>query len=95
MDSSVIRGDFFVFVRTPQPLLDWPKDTCISIGCHSLQKWTGRTGTIAGRLMIELGDTADAAINAIRAARPGSIETFEHENAQENYVRCTRVNSDA
>jgi len=55
----------------------------------------GRTGTIAGRLMIELGDTADAAINAIRAARPGSIETFEHENAQENYVRCTRVNSDA
>lgn len=43
----------------------------------------GRTGTVAGRLLVELGDTPEIAIAKIRAARPGSIET----TAQEEYVR--------
>ena len=43
----------------------------------------GRTGTIAGRLMVELGANADDAIRSIRNARPNSIETPE----QERYVR--------
>jgi ADP-ribosyl-[dinitrogen reductase] hydrolase len=52
----------------------------------------GRTGTIAARLMIELGDDPDDAIRAIREARPGSIETFAYENSQEEYVRhCRRI----
>ena len=42
----------------------------------------GRTGTIAARLLVETGTPADAAIRAIRAARPGAIET----PAQERYV---------
>jgi ADP-ribosyl-[dinitrogen reductase] hydrolase len=50
----------------------------------------GRTGTIAGRLMIELGDDPDDSIRAIREARPGSIETFGYENSQEDYVRRRR-----
>lgn len=55
----------------------------------------GRTGTIAGRLMIELGDDAEEAIRDIRFARPGSIETFGHENSQEGYVRrCKPVSGD-
>ncbi len=54
----------------------------------------GRTGTIAGRLMIELGETADDAINAIRAARPGSIETFGYDNCQEDCVRRSKFASD-
>jgi ADP-ribosyl-[dinitrogen reductase] hydrolase len=43
----------------------------------------GRTGIIAGRLMIELGQVPIEVIDAIRMARPGSIETSE----QEVYVR--------
>jgi ADP-ribosyl-[dinitrogen reductase] hydrolase len=55
----------------------------------------GRTGTIAGRLMIELGEDAEEAIRDIRHARPGSIETFGHKNSQEDYVRrCKSVSGD-
>ena len=52
----------------------------------------GRTGIVAGRLMIELGQTPIEAIDAIRKARPGSIETSE----QELYVRqlSRRTDSD-
>jgi ADP-ribosyl-[dinitrogen reductase] hydrolase len=35
----------------------------------------GRAGTIAARLMIELGCKSDAAVAAVRKARPGAIET--------------------
>ena len=42
----------------------------------------GRTGTIAARLLIEFGLSPATAINTVRDARPGSIETWE----QENYV---------
>ncbi len=52
----------------------------------------GRTGTVAGRLLVEFGDTPEAAIARIRAARPGSIET----TGQEDYVRsCKAVRSAA
>ncbi len=39
----------------------------------------GRTGTIAAKLLIALGQTPDDAIAAVRAARPGTIETPEQE----------------
>lgn len=42
----------------------------------------GRTGTVAARLLIEFGLEPRAAIGAVRAARPGAIET----GAQERYV---------
>jgi ADP-ribosyl-[dinitrogen reductase] hydrolase len=35
----------------------------------------GRAGTVAARLLIERGLTPDAAIDAVRSARPGAIET--------------------
>ncbi|MFN3938425.1 MAG: protein-tyrosine phosphatase family protein [Gemmobacter sp.] len=44
----------------------------------------GRTGTVAARLLVELGETPDAAIAAVRRARPGTIETV----AQEAHVRA-------
>lgn len=48
----------------------------------------GRTGTIAGRLLVELGMDAQGAIDAVRRARPGAIETRE----QALYVlRCRRA----
>jgi ADP-ribosyl-[dinitrogen reductase] hydrolase len=53
----------------------------------------GRTGTIAARLLVELGNEPGVAIDAVRAARPGAIET----TSQEDYVRrCKAVpaNSD-
>ncbi|WP_027442567.1 ADP-ribosylglycohydrolase family protein [Erythrobacter cryptus] len=43
----------------------------------------GRAGTIAVRLLVELGWPADEAIAAVRAVRPGAIET----PAQEAHVR--------
>ena len=46
----------------------------------------GRTGTIAARLAIELGAAPDAALRAVRQARPGTVET----PAQEAYVRSCR-----
>ena len=46
----------------------------------------GRTGTIAGRLLVELGTDPDTAIRRIRAARPGTIQTIR----QETYVRNCR-----
>lgn len=46
----------------------------------------GRSGTIAARLLVELGWTGDAAIRAVRAQRPGAIET----RAQEAHVRSAR-----
>ena len=39
----------------------------------------GRTGTIAGRLLVELGIDAAVAVQRVRAARPGTIETSFQE----------------
>lgn len=44
----------------------------------------GRAGTIAARLLVELGAAPEEAIAAVRAVRPGAIET----RAQEAYVRA-------
>jgi ADP-ribosyl-[dinitrogen reductase] hydrolase len=49
----------------------------------------GRAGLVAARLMVELGDTPEVAITAVRAARPGAIETA----AQADYVRQQSVAS--
>ncbi len=45
----------------------------------------GRSGTIAGRLLVEMGWGASEAIDAVRAQRRGAIET----SAQEAHVRHT------
>ena len=42
----------------------------------------GRVGTIASRLLIELGMAPEIAIARVRTVRPGAIET----RAQKNYV---------
>ena len=39
----------------------------------------GRAGSIAARLLVELGETPEKAIDAVRAVRPGAIETEEQE----------------
>ena len=49
----------------------------------------GRAGTIAARLLIELGMEPAAAIRRVRAVRPGAIETRE----QEEYVLRIAVNT--
>jgi protein-tyrosine phosphatase len=47
----------------------------------------GRAGTIAARLLVELGVAAEKAIADVRDARPGAIETRE----QETFVRAIRA----
>lgn len=49
----------------------------------------GRTGTIAARTLVEAGMPPEAAIAAVRAARPGTIETA----AQEAHVRRLSANA--
>ena len=56
-----------------------------SIVIHCLGGF-GRTGTIAGRLLVELGTDPETAIRRIRQARPGTIQTI----FQETYVRCCK-----
>ena len=46
----------------------------------------GRSGTIAARLLVELGVPPEDTIRSVRAARPGAVETRE----QEEYVRAAR-----
>ena len=50
----------------------------------------GRTGTILACALVSRGHTAPAAIAAIRAARPGSIETPEQEAAVAGWAREVR-----
>ena len=40
----------------------------------------GRAGTIAARLLVELGERADNAIRRVREVRPGALETQEQED---------------
>jgi ADP-ribosyl-[dinitrogen reductase] hydrolase len=47
----------------------------------------GRAGTIAARLLIELGVEPTTAIEKVRTVRPGAIETTD----QERFVRGIRV----
>lgn len=47
----------------------------------------GRAGTVAARLLVELGQDPDVAIAAVRAARPGAIET----GGQAGYVRSLKT----
>ncbi|MFM2273726.1 MAG: hypothetical protein RL702_2791 [Pseudomonadota bacterium] len=47
----------------------------------------GRAGTIAARLLVELGWEAEEAIRAVRAVRPGAIET----RSQEMHVRAVQA----
>jgi hypothetical protein len=46
----------------------------------------GRTGLLAATLLVELGSSPEVAIDLVRAARPGTVETA----AQESYVRSAR-----
>jgi ADP-ribosyl-[dinitrogen reductase] hydrolase len=46
----------------------------------------GRAGTVAARLLIELGDEPETAIAKVRRVRPGAIETY----AQEQFVMGLR-----
>lgn len=47
----------------------------------------GRAGTIAARLLVELGMEPEKAIANVRAVRPGAIETAD----QEEFVRNIRA----
>lgn len=62
-------------------------DDGLSIAVHC-RAGKGRTGTVASRLLVELGTHPAEAIARVRAVRPGSIETRE----QEEFVHKPRKN---
>ena len=47
----------------------------------------GRTGTLLAAYLISQGQTADEAMDCVRAVRPGSVETLEQEQALYEYAR--------
>src|SRR4051812_43386028 len=50
----------------------------------------GRTGTLLACYLVSIGLTPDAAIERIRAVRPGSIETAEQEAAVMAFAQAAR-----
>jgi atypical dual specificity phosphatase len=50
----------------------------------------GRSGTLLAAFLVSEGSDADEAIARVRAARPGSVETLEQENAVREYQRRVR-----
>ncbi|NTU52291.1 MAG: phosphatase [Chlorobiaceae bacterium] len=75
---------------------DWPSQAKalqrrLSNGEHILfhcRGGLGRTGLVAGLLLLDLGWDANNAINTVREVRPGAIETTEQENYVRNYLPC-------
>ncbi len=84
-DFDIPREPFAAAWRQSGPVLLSTLQAGGKILLHCLGGF-GRTGTIAARLLIELGAKPEAAIAAVRAARPGTIET----EAQIAYVRGVR-----
>jgi len=58
--------------------------SAIAVHCHGGK---GRTGTVAARLLVELGTAPAEAIERVRRARPGAIETLE----QERYIHSCAI----
>jgi atypical dual specificity phosphatase len=50
----------------------------------------GRSGTLLAAYLVSEGRGAEEAIQRVRAARPGSIETLQQEAAVREYARRTR-----
>lgn len=53
----------------------------------------GRTGVIAARLLVEMGEDAEQAVSRVRAARPGTIQTqlqLAHVKDREALLRSRR-----
>lgn len=78
--------DFFFETEweTTGPLLI---DTLAHGGKIMIHCWAGlgRTGTIAVRLLAEMGASVETALNLVRRVRPGSVQSIN----QENYLRQT------
>jgi ADP-ribosyl-[dinitrogen reductase] hydrolase len=81
-DLQAPGPDFDAAWREAGPALQARLDRGEAILVHC-RGGRGRAGTVAARLLIERGLTPDAAIDAVRAVRPGAIETSE----QKAYVR--------
>ena len=85
VDADIPRAPFDAAWPTIGPLLRAHLAAGRRILLHCLGG-LGRTGTIAARLLIEMGQAPDAAIRAVRQARPGALET----HAQVAYARAVR-----
>ena len=85
VDADIPRAPFDVAWPEVGPLLRAHLAAGRRILLHCLGG-LGRTGTVAARLLIEMGQAPDAAIRAVRQARPGALET----HAQVAYARAVR-----
>jgi ADP-ribosyl-[dinitrogen reductase] hydrolase len=74
MDVPSDRAAFRELLSELRAALDAGR--CVILHCLG---GLGRSGTVAAALLVELGTTPDRAIEAVRRARPGAIQTVEQE----------------
>ena len=56
--------------------------------CLHCKGGIGRSGTVAALLLIDQGESSDSAIERVRRARPGAIETADQEAFVRSYSGC-------
>jgi len=86
-DVSIPDASFEAAWKTQGPALLEHLTNAQGVAVHC-RGGLGRTGLIAARLLIELGEQPARALSLVRQARPGAVETRE----QEEYVlelRCS------
>lgn len=86
VDASIPASAF----ETQWPEVSERLRALLRSGCNVLlhcMGGLGRTGTIAARLLVELGWEPEAAITAVRSVRPGAIET----SAQQRFVMAVKA----
>jgi 4-hydroxy-tetrahydrodipicolinate reductase len=65
----------------------WARGEAVAVHCHA---GVGRTGTVLAACLVAEGARPDDAIAAVRAVRPGSLETPEQEEAVRAFARRLR-----
>lgn len=67
-------------LRLAVDTIDRAKQSGMGVAIHCAGG-KGRTGTVLAAYLVTLGMTASEAIRKVRELRPGSVETFEQEQA--------------